>query len=155
MLNHHTPTLSTAVCSPTPAQFHPTRRTRIRVSYFSSLRIVSLILHSSILSHIRSLPSSLLYQQRHSKYRLSQFFSLFPSFFPSWTSSTFKVLCTSWVRSTSLTPTYGSLIICTPYRTNCIQIPKLKIACATGVNGQRTMWSHCEQCGAISMVESD
>jgi len=39
--------------------------------------------------------------------------------------------------------------------TNCTQIPKLKIACATGINGQRTMWSHCEQCGAISMVESD
>jgi len=39
--------------------------------------------------------------------------------------------------------------------TNCTQIPKLRIACASGVNGQRTMWSHCEQCGAISMVESD
>lgn len=38
---------------------------------------------------------------------------------------------------------------------NCTQIPKLKIACASGINGQRTMWSHCEQCGAISMVESD
>ncbi|PPQ98442.1 hypothetical protein CVT24_004121 [Panaeolus cyanescens] len=37
----------------------------------------------------------------------------------------------------------------------CTQIPKLRIACASGVNGQRTMWSHCEQCGAISMVESD
>ncbi|KAF8160960.1 hypothetical protein B0H34DRAFT_857497 [Crassisporium funariophilum] len=39
--------------------------------------------------------------------------------------------------------------------TNCTQIPKLRIACASSVNGQRTMWSHCEQCGAISMVESD
>ncbi|CAA7259235.1 unnamed protein product [Cyclocybe aegerita] len=39
--------------------------------------------------------------------------------------------------------------------TNCTQIPKLRIACATTVNGQRSMWSHCEQCGAISMVESD
>ncbi|KAF9559863.1 hypothetical protein CPC08DRAFT_637242 [Agrocybe pediades] len=39
--------------------------------------------------------------------------------------------------------------------TNCTQIPKLRIACASGVNGRRTMWSHCEQCGAISMVESD
>ncbi|KIM45135.1 hypothetical protein M413DRAFT_17235 [Hebeloma cylindrosporum] len=38
---------------------------------------------------------------------------------------------------------------------NCTQIPKLRVACASGINGQRTMWSHCEQCGAISMVESD
>ncbi|KAF8972921.1 hypothetical protein BDZ97DRAFT_1648676 [Flammula alnicola] len=38
---------------------------------------------------------------------------------------------------------------------DCTQIPKLKVACASGANGQRTMWSHCEQCGAISMVESD
>ncbi|KAJ7755721.1 hypothetical protein DFH07DRAFT_488365 [Mycena maculata] len=35
----------------------------------------------------------------------------------------------------------------------CSQIPKLKVACASGVNGQRTMWSFCEQCGAISMVD--
>ncbi|KAF6760050.1 hypothetical protein DFP72DRAFT_94017 [Ephemerocybe angulata] len=40
-------------------------------------------------------------------------------------------------------------------RTNCTQIPKLRMACASGVNGQRTMWSHCEQCGAISMVDCD
>lgn len=38
---------------------------------------------------------------------------------------------------------------------NCSQIPKLRIACAPGLHGQRTMWSFCEQCGAISMVESD
>ncbi|KAJ7124933.1 hypothetical protein C8R44DRAFT_781834 [Mycena epipterygia] len=35
----------------------------------------------------------------------------------------------------------------------CSQIPKLKVACAPGLNGQRTMWSFCEQCGAISMVD--
>ncbi|KAJ7209572.1 hypothetical protein GGX14DRAFT_364586 [Mycena pura] len=35
----------------------------------------------------------------------------------------------------------------------CSQIPKLKVACASGSNGQRTMWSFCEQCGAISMVD--
>lgn len=40
-------------------------------------------------------------------------------------------------------------------RTGCSQIPKLRVACASGLNGQRTMWSFCEQCGAISMVESD
>ncbi|KAJ3572395.1 hypothetical protein NP233_g3116 [Leucocoprinus birnbaumii] len=39
--------------------------------------------------------------------------------------------------------------------TGCSQIPKLRVACASGLNGQRTMWSFCEQCGAISMVESD
>ncbi|EPQ57177.1 hypothetical protein GLOTRDRAFT_37701 [Gloeophyllum trabeum ATCC 11539] len=38
---------------------------------------------------------------------------------------------------------------------NCSQIPKLRIACSTGLTGSRTMWSHCEQCGAIQMVESD
>ncbi|KAJ7072509.1 hypothetical protein C8F01DRAFT_1076493 [Mycena amicta] len=37
--------------------------------------------------------------------------------------------------------------------TSCSQIPKLKVACASGPNGQRTMWSFCEQCGAISMVD--
>ncbi|KAJ7668414.1 hypothetical protein DFH06DRAFT_1181616 [Mycena polygramma] len=35
----------------------------------------------------------------------------------------------------------------------CSQIPKLKVACASGLNGQRTMWSFCENCGAISMVD--
>ncbi|KAH0589289.1 hypothetical protein H2248_005051 [Termitomyces sp. 'cryptogamus'] len=39
--------------------------------------------------------------------------------------------------------------------TGCSQVPKLRVACAPGLNGQRTMWSFCEQCGAISMVESD
>jgi hypothetical protein len=39
--------------------------------------------------------------------------------------------------------------------TGCTQIPKLRIACSAGLNGQRTMWSHCEQCGAISMVDAD
>ncbi|KAK0438696.1 uncharacterized protein EV420DRAFT_566045 [Desarmillaria tabescens] len=38
---------------------------------------------------------------------------------------------------------------------HCSQIPKLRVACASGVHGQRTMWSFCEQCGAISMVDSD
>lgn len=41
------------------------------------------------------------------------------------------------------------------FRANCTQIPKLRIACASGVNGYRTMWSHCESCGAISVVECD
>ncbi|KAF7797966.1 hypothetical protein EIP86_009173 [Pleurotus ostreatoroseus] len=36
---------------------------------------------------------------------------------------------------------------------NCHQIPKLRMSCAAGPNGQRTMWAHCEQCGAIEMVD--
>ncbi|PCH43894.1 hypothetical protein WOLCODRAFT_26277 [Wolfiporia cocos MD-104 SS10] len=38
---------------------------------------------------------------------------------------------------------------------SCSQIPKLRVACSPGLNGQRTMWAHCEQCGAIEMVHSD
>ncbi|KAH8995271.1 hypothetical protein EDB86DRAFT_1189060 [Lactarius hatsudake] len=38
---------------------------------------------------------------------------------------------------------------------NCTQIPKLRVACASGSHGQRTMWSHCEQCGAIEMIGPD
>ena len=36
---------------------------------------------------------------------------------------------------------------------NCTQIPKLRVACEAGPNGQRSMWAMCEQCGAINMVE--
>ncbi|KIK67039.1 hypothetical protein GYMLUDRAFT_37071 [Collybiopsis luxurians FD-317 M1] len=39
--------------------------------------------------------------------------------------------------------------------TGCSTIPKLRIACAPGLNGNRTMWSFCEDCGAISMVNCD
>ncbi|KAJ7350276.1 hypothetical protein DFH08DRAFT_105701 [Mycena albidolilacea] len=42
----------------------------------------------------------------------------------------------------------------THHGSGCSQIPKLKVACASGLNGQRTMWSFCEQCGAISMVDN-
>ncbi|KAI0301068.1 hypothetical protein B0F90DRAFT_1810269 [Multifurca ochricompacta] len=38
---------------------------------------------------------------------------------------------------------------------NCTQIPKLRVACASSSHGQRSMWSHCEQCGAIEMIDSD
>ncbi|KAM6502401.1 hypothetical protein JOM56_002378 [Amanita muscaria] len=37
----------------------------------------------------------------------------------------------------------------------CTQVPKLRIACASGPNGQRKMWSLCEQCGAVSIVDTD
>jgi hypothetical protein len=38
---------------------------------------------------------------------------------------------------------------------HCSQIPKLRVACSASADGSRTMWSFCEQCGAISMVDSD
>ncbi|KIJ67840.1 hypothetical protein HYDPIDRAFT_173592 [Hydnomerulius pinastri MD-312] len=43
----------------------------------------------------------------------------------------------------------------THHGSNCSQIPKLRVACSSGPDGSRTMWSFCEQCGAISMVDSD
>lgn len=43
----------------------------------------------------------------------------------------------------------------THHGTNCSQIPKLRMACAAGPDGRRTMWSFCEDCGSISMVDSD
>jgi len=38
---------------------------------------------------------------------------------------------------------------------NCTQIPKLRVACESNSHGQRSMWSHCEQCGAIEMIDPD
>ncbi|KIM69726.1 hypothetical protein SCLCIDRAFT_722522 [Scleroderma citrinum Foug A] len=38
---------------------------------------------------------------------------------------------------------------------DCSQIPKLRVACSASPDGSRTMWSFCEQCGAISMVDTD
>jgi len=37
----------------------------------------------------------------------------------------------------------------------CTQIPKLKVACASGTNGRRMMYTLCEECGSIEMVDSD
>ncbi|KZS98399.1 hypothetical protein SISNIDRAFT_481144 [Sistotremastrum niveocremeum HHB9708] len=39
------------------------------------------------------------------------------------------------------------------HKGNCDQIPKLRVACEAGPGGQRTMWSFCEQCGAVEMVD--
>ncbi|KAF9071034.1 hypothetical protein BDP27DRAFT_1419324 [Rhodocollybia butyracea] len=36
--------------------------------------------------------------------------------------------------------------------TNCSTIPKLRVACSPGLNGNRTMWAFCEDCGAISSI---
>jgi len=43
----------------------------------------------------------------------------------------------------------------THHGTSCNQIPKLRVACSAGLDGTRTMWSFCEQCGAISQVDSE
>ncbi|KAI4519185.1 hypothetical protein EV122DRAFT_274044 [Schizophyllum commune] len=39
--------------------------------------------------------------------------------------------------------------------TKCTMIPKLRVACAAGPNGRRAMWSHCEECGHVWMVNCD
>lgn len=35
----------------------------------------------------------------------------------------------------------------------CSMIPKLRISCESGLSGRRTMWSFCEECGAIALVQ--
>ncbi|KAG8968760.1 hypothetical protein FRC03_006217 [Tulasnella sp. 419] len=37
---------------------------------------------------------------------------------------------------------------------NCTQIPRLRMSSHPGINGTRTLWSHCQSCGAIEMVKS-
>jgi len=37
---------------------------------------------------------------------------------------------------------------------NCTQIPRLRLSSHAGLNGARTLWSHCESCGAIEMVKA-
>ncbi|KAL0956131.1 hypothetical protein HGRIS_002297 [Hohenbuehelia grisea] len=62
------------------------------------------------------------------------------------------------VAQTPSSPSVGLLQPSTTFvhhGSNCYQIPKLRVACASGPNGSRTMWSFCEQCGAISMVDND
>ncbi|KAF8588712.1 hypothetical protein K439DRAFT_585252 [Ramaria rubella] len=36
---------------------------------------------------------------------------------------------------------------------NCFQIPRLRVACESGINGHRTLWSQCDNCGAIDMID--
>jgi len=63
-------------------------------------------------------------------------------------------------RYTHPSPTLDSVSLLQPTQASpfthhgrtCTQIPKLRVACSPGVNGTRTMWSHCEECGAIEMV---
>jgi hypothetical protein len=35
----------------------------------------------------------------------------------------------------------------------CTTIPKLRMSCSVGLFGKRSLWTHCETCGAIEMVE--
>ncbi|KAG8904487.1 hypothetical protein FRB99_001663 [Tulasnella sp. 403] len=37
---------------------------------------------------------------------------------------------------------------------NCTQIPRLRMSSHAGLHGTRTLWSHCESCGAIEMVKA-
>ncbi|PAV18882.1 hypothetical protein PNOK_0572500 [Pyrrhoderma noxium] len=39
-------------------------------------------------------------------------------------------------------------------RSDCKQIPKLRVSCGSGPNGKRSMWGICEECGAIEMLDS-
>ncbi|KAI0062832.1 hypothetical protein BV25DRAFT_1824868 [Artomyces pyxidatus] len=41
------------------------------------------------------------------------------------------------------------------HKQNCTQIPRLRVACAPGLNGQRSMWTQCMECGAIEMLDPD
>ncbi|KAH8119196.1 hypothetical protein DFH11DRAFT_1540051 [Phellopilus nigrolimitatus] len=34
----------------------------------------------------------------------------------------------------------------------CTQIPKLRVACESGLNGQRSMFAMCEECGALRQL---
>ncbi|KLO20372.1 hypothetical protein SCHPADRAFT_934233 [Schizopora paradoxa] len=53
----------------------------------------------------------------------------------------------------SPTTTYSSLQFA-HHRSDCKQIPKLRVACEAGPTGSRSMWALCEECGAIEMVDS-
>ncbi|CAE6499001.1 unnamed protein product [Rhizoctonia solani] len=38
--------------------------------------------------------------------------------------------------------------------TNCSQIPRLRLASHPGLEGRRSLWSHCIECGAVEMVST-
>ncbi|KAG9081333.1 hypothetical protein FS749_007737 [Ceratobasidium sp. UAMH 11750] len=38
--------------------------------------------------------------------------------------------------------------------TNCSQIPRLRMASHPGLEGRRSLWSHCVECGAVAMVST-
>ncbi|KAL5631966.1 hypothetical protein ACGC1H_000107 [Rhizoctonia solani] len=37
---------------------------------------------------------------------------------------------------------------------NCSQIPRLRLASHPGLEGRRSLWSHCIECGAVEMVST-
>lgn len=53
----------------------------------------------------------------------------------------------------SPTATYSTLQF-VHHRSDCKQIPKLRVACEAGPTGSRSMWALCEECQAIEMVDS-
>ncbi|KAG9008504.1 hypothetical protein FRB94_013117 [Tulasnella sp. JGI-2019a] len=51
-----------------------------------------------------------------------------------------------------LQPAMGSTAL--QHGGNCTTIPRLRLSSHAGLNGSRTLWSHCESCGAIEMVKA-
>lgn len=132
---------------------------RTHVSCFSNMAIhIYMCVYRSNVSFLRSLPASFIPRQclGHKLWQLCSISKLF-----CWTTTTFKPFYSPWVRCKIFSNTYllshpeVFILFAGQFRANCTQIPKLKIACASSVNGHRTMWSHCENCGAISVVECD
>ncbi|KDN46413.1 hypothetical protein RSAG8_04357, partial [Rhizoctonia solani AG-8 WAC10335] len=37
---------------------------------------------------------------------------------------------------------------------SCSQIPRLRLASHPGLEGRRSLWSHCIECGAVEMVSN-
>jgi hypothetical protein len=56
--------------------------------------------------------------------------------------------------SSSPTMTSGLLqpVMSLQHGGNCTSIPRLRMSSHKGIHGTRTLWSHCESCGAIEMV---
>ncbi|GBE81059.1 hypothetical protein SCP_0307830 [Sparassis crispa] len=82
-------------------------------------------------------------------------FDLYPHDAYSYMDANFHVHSPSNVMQKSVGLLQPKNAALTHHGQNCSQIPKLRIACSPGLNGQRTMWAFCEQCGAIEMVDTD
>jgi hypothetical protein len=79
--------------------------------------------------------------------------TLYPTQSPTLWSAFFNLQ--SWVSSTArmlLNHCIGTDHCILFSHLNYSQTPKPRVACASRLNGQQTMWSLCERCGTISMV---
>jgi len=96
--------------------------------------------------------------------RLSSTASSNSSYSPAISPSTYPTLelypemnSTDFVSSSPITSSLGLLQPKGPMSTSshqhCTQIPKLRVACSSGPHGQRMMYTLCEQCGCIEMVD--